>query len=63
MKNLENFGIQELNAKELININGGAEYADYVWSGTSNPIQYAGEAVYNAGVSLYNAGVWVVNLF
>jgi hypothetical protein len=30
MKNLENFGVQELKAFEMENINGGIDYIDFV---------------------------------
>lgn len=30
MKNLENYGVQELNAKEMENTNGGGRFAEFV---------------------------------
>ncbi|MFA5296677.1 MAG: hypothetical protein WC389_00545 [Lutibacter sp.] len=61
MKNLENYGVQKMNAKEMEETNGG--YLKYSWSGTSNPLIFAGEAVYNGGVSIANAGIWIWNQF
>lgn len=61
MKNLGNYGVQKMNTKEMQETNGG--YFDYVWSGTSNPIIFAGEALYNGGVSVANAGIWIYNQF
>ena len=59
MKNLENYGVQKMNAKEMIETNGGTEYYDYYWSGTGNPLVFAAEAVYNGGVSVANGLIWL----
>ncbi|PCI32953.1 MAG: hypothetical protein COB60_08465 [Flavobacteriaceae bacterium] len=58
MKNLENYGVQELNGKEIMEIDGGGFWEDLTsgtsWSGTSNKLIYAGEALYNGGVMTGN---------
>lgn len=60
---LNSYGVQEMSEEEKKCICGGAAYASYRWYSGSNPILYAGSAIYNAGVTLYNAGVYVWNLF
>jgi hypothetical protein len=64
MKNLENFGVQEMNAFEIENINGGTEYFDWV----SFPPGSEGNAVVgifvaagNVVVGVANAGIAVAN--
>lgn len=57
---LTKFGVQELNAKEMVEVDGGAEYVEYSWSNTDNELVYAAEAVINAGKAIYNGGVWVL---
>lgn len=54
MKNLKSYGVQELNIQEMIKTDGG-EYPEYSASGTTNPIVYFGEAVYNFGVFGFRA--------
>ncbi|WP_235819750.1 hypothetical protein [Flavobacterium davisii] len=36
-------------------------YWDYSWTNTSNPLIYAGEAVWNLGVLTVNGAAWVGN--
>ncbi len=54
MKNFEQFGVQELNAVEVKNINGGEDYKGRY--NTGNPIIYFLEAVSEA-VVLVGEGV------
>lgn len=59
--NLENFGVQEMDAREMAGIDGGKlPYAKYTWSATDNPLVYTVEAAVNGGKLLYNgvASVW-----
>lgn len=59
--NLENIGVQDLDAKEMINIDGGKlPYVKYSWSATDNPLVYTVEAAVNGGKALYNgaAALW-----
>ena len=67
MKNLENYGVQELNAKEVVSIDGGYEYIDWVsWpSGASGNNVGAGLYVAEANicVGIANAGIWIANQF
>ncbi|WP_456377911.1 hypothetical protein [Lutibacter sp.] len=59
MKNLENYGVQVLDAKEIREVDGGGFWDDLTegtsYSGTSNPIVFLGETAYNAGVMIGNA--------
>jgi hypothetical protein len=65
MKNLENFGVQELKAFEMENINGGIDYIDFVsWpEGASGQSVGAGLFVAGANVliGVANAGIAVAN--
>ncbi len=65
MKNLEKFGVQELDAVEGMIINGGTDipYAEFSHNNEAlnNPVSAVGVGIYNAGVAVYNGGVWVVN--
>ena len=58
MKNLENYGVQELNAREIRETDGGGFWEMLTdgtsSSGTNNPIAFAGEAVYNGLVMFTN---------
>ena len=38
--NLENYGVQEMNEMEMMNVDGGAPvpYWKYYWSGTDNEL-------------------------
>jgi len=65
MKNLENYGVQELSAKEAQNIDGGYDYLDWVsWpAGASG--QDVGAGLYvlgaNAVVAVANTGIAIAN--
>jgi hypothetical protein len=66
MKNLQNYGVQELNAFEIENINGGTEYYDWFSfppGGEGNAVVGIAVAVGNAGVAVANAGIWIWNQF
>ena len=52
MKNLESFGVQELNTNEAINIAGGCEGCDMIVAG-----------VVAVGNAIVEAGKWVLGLF
>jgi hypothetical protein len=51
--NLENLGVQEMNAIETRKIDGGYEAADYACP-NGNPVTGIGVAIYNLGVFCYN---------
>ena len=59
--NLENYGVQELNAKGFNEINGGGFWEDLTsgtsYSGTSNPLVFVAETAYNGGVMIGNGAV------
>ena len=65
MKNLQKFGVQELSAFEMENINGGIDYIDFVsWpEGASGQSPGAGLYVLaaNVVVGVANAGIAVAN--
>lgn len=46
-------GLEELTNQEMKTIEGGKPWK-YRWSGTSNPIIYFGEAIYNGVVAVHN---------
>jgi hypothetical protein len=63
MEKLEKYGVQEMNAVEMREVDGGAEklpYAKYTFSGTNNPIRYTAEAIGNGLKLIYNgaAAAW-----
>ncbi|OWP84074.1 hypothetical protein BWK59_07160 [Flavobacterium davisii] len=61
---MKNLNLVELNAQELREVEGGKGrygYWDYSWTNTSNPLIYAGEAVWNLGVLTVNGAAWVGN--
>ena len=59
MKNLEleNYGVVEMNSVEMMSVDAG--YFEYYWSGTDNPLIYAGQAAYNGGVAICNGSMWL----
>ena len=63
--NLENLGVQEMNAQEAMNIEGGGKvgYLGYHWGNYDNELMYAAEAVWNGGVLVANGGIGLWNLF
>lgn len=65
MKDLNEFGVQEIEIKKLKIIEGGekASYLGYHWGNYDNELMYAAEAVWNLGVLTANGGIWVYNQF
>ena len=67
MKNLDlnYYGVQEMNAVEMKETDGGqmVSYYEYSWSGSNNSLVYTGEAIANGAKLIANAGIWVWNQF
>lgn len=64
MKNLNTTeaNVQNLTNEEMLTIVGGsASYAAYTWSGTTNPLIFAGEAGVNGAKAIYNGCAWLYN--
>jgi len=60
--NLNNYGVQEMNAVEMKETDGGkVEYIDYQWHDTDNELVYAMEAVENGGIAVANGAIWLWN--